>query len=76
MITIKEVAELAQVSQATVSRTLNGHSSVKEANKQKVYAAMEELGYQLIRLRRHSPQTALAVLVCLSVRLMVPFMGQ
>jgi LacI family transcriptional regulator len=46
LITIKEVAELAQVSQATVSRTLNGHSSVKEANKQKVFAAMEELGYQ------------------------------
>ncbi|MCG9658502.1 LacI family DNA-binding transcriptional regulator [Vibrio mediterranei] len=46
MITIKEVAELAQVSQATVSRTLNGHASVKEANKEKVYAAMEQLGYQ------------------------------
>ncbi|MBY6198247.1 LacI family DNA-binding transcriptional regulator [Vibrio hangzhouensis] len=46
MITIKEVAELAQVSQATVSRTLNGHASVKEANKQKVFAAIEELGYK------------------------------
>ncbi|MCW8346412.1 LacI family DNA-binding transcriptional regulator [Vibrio sp. ZSDZ65] len=46
MITIKEVAELAQVSQATVSRTLNGHASVKEANKTRVYAAIEQLGYK------------------------------
>ena len=46
MITIKEVAELAKVSQATVSRTLNGHSTVKEANKIKVYEAIEKLGYK------------------------------
>ncbi len=46
MITIKEVAELAKVSQATVSRTLNGHATVKEANKVKVYAAIEKLGYK------------------------------
>ena len=46
MITIKEVAELAKVSQATVSRTLNGHPTVKEANKIKVYEAIERLGYK------------------------------
>jgi LacI family transcriptional regulator len=46
LITIKEVAELAQVSQATVSRTLNGHKSVKEANKEKVFSAIEKLGYK------------------------------
>ena len=46
MITIKEVSELAQVSQATVSRALNGHSTVKEANKIKVFAAIEKLGYK------------------------------
>ncbi|MDR9827628.1 LacI family DNA-binding transcriptional regulator [Vibrio sp. FNV 38] len=45
MITIKEVSELAQVSQSTVSRTLNGHASVKERNRQKVFAAIEQLGY-------------------------------
>ncbi|GAL11527.1 maltose operon transcriptional repressor MalR LacI family [Vibrio astriarenae] len=45
MITIKEVSELAKVSQSTVSRTLNGHASVKEANRQKVFAAIEQLGY-------------------------------
>ncbi|MFT5559164.1 MAG: LacI family transcriptional regulator [Sphingobacteriales bacterium] len=46
MITIKEVSELAQVSQATVSRAINGHSTVKESNKIKVFAAIKELGYK------------------------------
>jgi len=44
--TIKEVSELAQVSQSTVSRALNGHPTVKEANKIKVFAAIEKLGYK------------------------------
>lgn len=46
LITIKEVAELAQVSQSTVSRTLNDHPTVKEKNRQKVYEAIEKLGYK------------------------------
>jgi LacI family transcriptional regulator len=46
LITIKEVSELAQVSQATVSRAINGHSTVKESNKIKVFAAIKELGYK------------------------------
>mgnify|MGYP001321903591 FL=1 len=46
MITIKEVAEYAQVSQSTVSRALNGHKSVKDANRVKVFEAIEALGYQ------------------------------
>lgn len=46
MITIKEVAELAKVSQATVSRAINNHPTVKDANRQKVYAAIEQLGYK------------------------------
>lgn len=46
MVTIKEVAELAKVSQATVSRVLNNNSTVKELNKDKVYKAITALGYQ------------------------------
>ncbi|WP_198551641.1 LacI family DNA-binding transcriptional regulator [Moritella sp. Urea-trap-13] len=46
LITIKEVSELAKVSQATVSRVLNNHSTVKEANKIKVFEAIEKLGYK------------------------------
>lgn len=45
VITIKEVAELAQVSQSTVSRSINGHKTVKEANRKRVLEAIEELGY-------------------------------
>ncbi len=46
MITIKEVAELAKVSQSTVSRSINGHSSVKESNRIKVFEAIKQLSYQ------------------------------
>ncbi|WP_394143689.1 LacI family DNA-binding transcriptional regulator [Vibrio atypicus] len=46
MITIKEVAELAKVSQATVSRAINNHPTVKDANRKKVFAAIEQLGYK------------------------------
>ncbi len=46
MVTIKEVAELANVSQATVSRAINGHASVKEKNRVKVLEAIEKLGYK------------------------------
>lgn len=46
MITIKEVAELAKVSQATVSRAINNHPTVKDANRKKVFNAIEQLGYK------------------------------
>lgn len=46
MITIKEVAELAKVSQATVSRAINNHPTVKDANRKKVFDAIEQLGYK------------------------------
>ncbi|MEF1230282.1 LacI family DNA-binding transcriptional regulator, partial [Vibrio fortis] len=45
VITIKEVAEYANVSQATVSRVINGQNSVKEKNLEKVKKAIAELGY-------------------------------
>jgi LacI family transcriptional regulator len=46
LITIKEVSELAKVSQATVSRAINGHPTVKESNKLKVFEAIKKLGYK------------------------------
>ncbi|RKF13261.1 LacI family DNA-binding transcriptional regulator [Alginatibacterium sediminis] len=46
MPTIKEVAELAGVSQATVSRVINSNPKVAPANQKKVHAAMTSLGYQ------------------------------
>ncbi|NYD25184.1 substrate-binding domain-containing protein [Kineococcus aurantiacus] len=41
-----DVARLAGVSHMTVSRVLNGHPMVKEATRQRVMAAVEELGYR------------------------------
>ncbi|MGN5223288.1 LacI family DNA-binding transcriptional regulator [Aeromonas veronii] len=46
MVTIKEVAEFAKVSQATVSRALNNHPTVKEKNRKKVFDAIDALGYK------------------------------
>lgn len=44
--TIKDVAELARVSQMTVSRVLNDQDSVKETTRLRVQAAMRELNYR------------------------------
>lgn len=47
MATRKEVAELAGVSEATVSRVLNGVGPIKESTRARVREAAEKLGYQL-----------------------------
>ncbi len=46
MTTIYEVSELAKVSLATVSRVMNGNARVSEKTRDKVLAAMKELGYR------------------------------
>ena len=46
MVTIKEVSELAQVSQSTVSRVITGHMSVASSTKEKVLKAIKQLGYK------------------------------
>mgnify|MGYP002685417852 CR=1 FL=1 len=45
MATMKDVARLASVSIATVSATLSGASFVSPALKERVLAAIDELGY-------------------------------
>ncbi len=45
-VTIYDVAELAKVSPATVSRVLTNKSNVNEQTKQSILDAMEELGYR------------------------------
>lgn len=44
--TIKEVAELARVSQMTVSRVLNDQGAVKETTRKRVQDAMRQLNYR------------------------------
>ena len=45
-ITIKEVAEMAGVSQMTVSRVLNNQSLVKETTRERVHQAIRQLKYR------------------------------
>lgn len=52
MATIKQVAERANVSSATVSRTLNGDVRVSEDVRKRVLAAVQELGYRPNRIAR------------------------
>ena len=51
-VTIKEVAEYAGVSKATVSRVLNHHAYVTADVRQRVQEAMDALGYQPNRAAR------------------------
>ncbi|CAM3600167.1 LacI family DNA-binding transcriptional regulator [Parendozoicomonas haliclonae] len=46
MVTIKDVAEVAQVSISTVSRVLNGTAKVAPGKKEAVMKAVADLGYQ------------------------------
>lgn len=46
MVTIKDVAKVANVSIATVSRVINGYDNVDEKTRKKVLKAIRELGYK------------------------------
>ena len=46
MITIKDIAERAGVSYATVSRALNGRPDVNEETRQRIFDLAREMGYQ------------------------------
>ncbi len=52
---LADIAEQARVSEATVSRVLNGKAGVAAATRHKVLAALDVLGYERpVRLRRKS----------------------
>lgn len=51
--TTKDVAKRAGVSQATVSRVLNGYHYVSDTTKEKVLKAINELGYQPNQIARN-----------------------
>ncbi|WP_245374121.1 LacI family DNA-binding transcriptional regulator [Crossiella equi] len=73
---MKDVALRAGVSTATVSRVLNGHAAPTDATRERVLAAVAELGYRpnvLARsLRLHSTQTLGLVIS----DLLNPFFGE
>lgn len=70
MATIKDVSEYAGVSQATVSRVINGTSRVSHDKKLKVERAIQELGY-----RPNSIAQALASSRTGSIGIIVPELG-
>ena len=51
MATVRDIAERAHVSIATVSRVLNDHPRVSEETRLIVWQAAQELGYSMERLR-------------------------
>lgn len=79
MATIKDVAERAQVSTATVSYVLNGTGTVTEATRQRVLAAVAELNYQpnyAARTMRRRSHTLGLVLPALAARLTDPLLSE
>lgn len=67
MATIRDVAQLAGVSTATVSHVLNNTRAVSESSKDRVLAAMEQLNYQPNAVAR-----SLRVSQTLTIGLIVP----
>ena len=54
---IKEIAQMAQVSPATVSNVLNGRKNVSEETRQRILALCGETGYDITRkLKSNAPQ--------------------
>ncbi|WP_162909710.1 LacI family DNA-binding transcriptional regulator [Aggregatilinea lenta] len=62
MATVRDVAQRAHVSIATVSRALNNHPRVSESTRMAVIRAAQDLGYPVERLRS-TPHIAQSVLV-------------
>lgn len=56
-VTIKDIAKLAGVSTATVSRALSNTGYVKEETKKKILEASKKLGYSLKKLKQEKLQT-------------------
>ena len=67
---MRDVAHLAGVSTATVSRVLNNHQHISEDTRSKVISAIEQLDYQLNRVSRSRGATeGQAILLAVSVYL-------
>lgn len=76
MATIYEVSKLAGVSLATVSRVMNKNARVSEKTKQKVLAAMEELGYRPNSIAQSLASSRANSIGILVSELHGPFFGQ
>jgi LacI family repressor for deo operon, udp, cdd, tsx, nupC, and nupG len=68
-ITIRDVAAKAGVSHQTVSRVINNSDRVQEKTREKVEAAIEELGYQPNAIARYMAKGRTKTLACFSPNL-------
>lgn len=75
-VTVKDVAEKAGVSISTVSRVLTGSAPVSPGLRQRVIAAVEELGYRPNALARGLRMRRTAVIGLLIPDISNPFFGQ
>lgn len=65
-LTIKDIAELANVSTATVSRVLSGKDKVKEETRLHVLNVVEQHGYEIQKNILLSDQESKTILVCIT----------
>lgn len=76
MTTMKDVAQHAGVSTATVSRVLNGHAAPTEETRARVLAAIAELGYRPNALARSLRTTSTKTLGLVISDLVNPFFAE
>ncbi|WP_407267940.1 LacI family DNA-binding transcriptional regulator [Radiobacillus sp. PE A8.2] len=76
MATIKDVAERAGLSRATVSRVINNHAYVTEEKKRLVYEAMKELNYVPNSIARHLRKQTTETIAVLVPRISNPFFSK
>lgn len=72
-ISIKEVARIAGVSTATVSRVLNNKGNVTEASRQKVLTAVQGLDYHPNMLGQNLRQSSTGIIIVLANTISKPF---
>ncbi|AMC93976.1 hypothetical protein AOC36_08250 [Erysipelothrix larvae] len=65
-LTIKDIAELADVSTATVSRVMSGKDKVKEETREHVLKIIAQHGYELQKRSQLSDQESKTILVCVT----------
>lgn len=76
MATMKDVAEKAGVSQATVSRVVNGSDAVDQETKQKVMHWIKELGYQTNSTARTLAKNKSSLIGVILPNITNPYFGQ
>lgn len=73
MVSMKEVAEFAGVSVATVSRALSGKENVREEVKEKIFHAIDELQYKPNMLGRNLRKSSTNMILALVPSISNPF---